>query len=65
MHRQIAQSLVIAEATVIRHVSNILGTGQGRTPPLAARVVESTPCLRACRTRLFAFGGLWPEQVTG
>ena len=34
-------------------------------PPLPGRIAEQMPGLRALRARLFAFGGFWPEQLTG
>ena len=43
-----------------------LGCGARPTTPrmLAVWLVEHLPLLKSIRTRLFAFGGLWPERVT-
>ena len=48
---------------LLQYILSCDGPAVGRL--LRGRVAEQVPGLRALRARLFAFGGFWPERLTG
>jgi hypothetical protein len=48
---------------LLQYILSCDGPAVGRLLP--GRVAEQVPGLRALPARLFAFGGFWPERLTG
>jgi hypothetical protein len=60
-HREWATRLVQALQDLA--LQTVLGPTAHRRIRLLARAIERVPALRDLRAHVFAFGGLWPEEL--